>query len=112
MSILTKKRTQKISGLQSYRNVKKYGIRKNNIPKGKRMTMNNRQYHKSKDQEITFNPISKDEAKNKIKQYIIQHPEGSLTSEIIEALRIDPVTTVDTLQELKREGLVLSQAVE
>jgi hypothetical protein len=27
-------------------------------------------------------------------------------------LRIDPITTVDTLEELKHEGLVLNQAIE
>jgi hypothetical protein len=111
LSILTDKRTHKISGLRLNRNVKKYGARKNNIPKGKKTTMSTRQYHRHKDQEITFRSISKDEAKDQIRQYITQHP-GSLTSEIIEALRIDPITTVDTLRELKHEGLVLSQAVE
>ena len=74
--------------------------------------MSTRQYHnKHRDQEITFRFIGKDEAKNQIREYIAQHP-GSLTSEIIEALKIDPITTADTLEELKREGLVLSQAVE
>lgn len=111
MSILTNKKTHKIPDLRLNRNVKKYGPRKNNISKGKRTTLSTRQYHKNKDQEITFRSISKDDAKNQIRQYIIQHP-GSLTSEIIEALRIDPITTADTLHELKDEGLVLSKAVE
>jgi hypothetical protein len=111
LSILTDKRTHKIHSLRVNRNVKKYGSRKNNIPKGKRTRMGTRQYHKHKDQEIKFRLISKDEAKNQIREYITQHP-GSLTSEVIEALRIDPITTADTLEELKREGLVLSQAVE
>jgi hypothetical protein len=100
-----------MSSLQSNKNVKKYGSRKSNIPKGKKTTMSTRQYHRHKDQEITFRSIGKDEAKNQIREYITQHP-GSLTSEIIEALRIDPLTTVDILEELKHEGLVLSQAVE
>jgi hypothetical protein len=110
LSILTDNGTRRI-GLRLNRNVKKYGSRKNNIPRGKRTTMNNRQYHRQSDQEITFRSISKDEAKNEIRQYVIKHP-GSLTSEIIEALRIDPITTADSLEELKHEGLVLNQPIE
>ncbi|RLE55731.1 MAG: hypothetical protein DRJ30_03385 [Candidatus Methanomethylicota archaeon] len=50
-----------------------------------------------------FKRISKDEAKNLIKEYIHQHP-GCLTSEIIEKLELDPELVNEVLIELEREG--------
>ncbi|MDP9288176.1 MAG: hypothetical protein M3P08_08265 [Thermoproteota archaeon] len=64
------------------------------------------------EQEISFRNISKTEAKNEIQQYINKHPHGSLTSEIIEALRINPLVAVDILEEMKQEGSAFSKAVE
>jgi hypothetical protein len=101
-----------MNSLQLKRKVKKHGIHNYNIHRGKRTTMSRAPHYSSKPQEITFKSISKDDAKDQIRRYITQHPEGSLTSQIIEALRIDPITTVDTLEELKHEGLVLNQAIE
>lgn len=92
--------------------VKKHGIRNHNIHRGKRAAMTPRRQYEVKNQEITFRSISKNDAKDQIRRYITQHPQGSLTSEIIETLRIDPITTVDTLEELKQEGLVLNQPIE
>jgi len=101
-----------MNSLQLKRKVKKHGIRNHNTYRGKGLAMTPGRHYEVKSQEITFRSISKDDAKDQIKRYINQHPNGSLTSQIIEALRIDPITVVDTLEDLKREGLVLNQAIE
>jgi len=62
--------------------------------------------------EINFRSIDKADAKKEIQNYINKHPEGSLTSKIIETLRIDPLLTSDILEEMKQEGLTFSKPVE
>jgi Mn-dependent DtxR family transcriptional regulator len=55
--------------------------------------------------------IDKATAKSEIQEFINKYP-GSLTSEIIEKLRIEPPFAVDVLRELKNEGLPVSQPVD
>jgi predicted transcriptional regulator len=57
---------------------------------------------------IHLRKIRKDTAKQLIHEFIIRNP-GSMTSEIIERLRIDPVLAVETLKELKQNDSVLSR---
>jgi DNA-binding MarR family transcriptional regulator len=54
--------------------------------------------------------IEKSTAKREIQDYIDKHP-WSLTSEIIENLRIEPPMAVRVLKELKKEGLAVSKPV-
>lgn len=110
MSILTGERTHR-TVVRVGRNAKKYRSHKKNAPRGKKTIMDDGQYRRDEDREIIFKPINRDEAKGRIRRYVTRHP-GSLTSEIIESLAIDPIMLVDILEELKSEGLVLSQAVE
>ena len=60
---------------------------------------------------ITFRyNIEESTAKKEIQDYIHKHP-WSLTSEIIENLRIEPPMAVKVLKELKNEGLAVSKPV-
>jgi Mn-dependent DtxR family transcriptional regulator len=61
---------------------------------------------------ITFRyNIEKSTAKNEIQDYINNNP-GALTSDVIEKLRIEPPLAVEIIQELKNEGLIVSQPLE
>jgi hypothetical protein len=57
---------------------------------------------------IHLRKMRKDTAKQLIREFINQNP-GSLTSEIIEGLRIDPVLAIETLKELKQDDSVSSR---
>jgi DNA-binding MarR family transcriptional regulator len=60
---------------------------------------------------ITFRyNIEKSTAKREIQDFVNKHP-WSLTSEIIEQLRIEPPLTIKVLKELKKEGLAVSKPV-
>jgi hypothetical protein len=97
---------------QLHRNVKKDKLSKDHH----RIRRNRREMttidHKHKQEIITFRDIDKAEAKKEIQNYLNEHPEGSLTSRIIESLRIDPLLTSNILEELKHEGLALSKSIE
>ena len=49
-------------------------------------------------------------AKREIQNFVNKHP-WSLTSEIIEQLRIEPPLAIKVLKELKKEGLAVSKPV-
>jgi CDP-glycerol glycerophosphotransferase (TagB/SpsB family) len=60
---------------------------------------------------ITFRyNIEKSIAKSEIQNFVNKHP-WSLTSEIIEQLRIEPPLAINVLKELKKEGLTVSKPV-
>ena len=60
---------------------------------------------------ITFRyNIEKSIAKREIQDFVNKHP-WSLTSEIIEQLRIEPPLAIKVLKELKKEGLAVSKPV-
>jgi predicted transcriptional regulator len=61
--------------------------------------------------EIRLRRIDKADARKKIQHYINKNP-GCLTSEIIEGLLIEPGLAMQTLEELKRDDLVLSKDIE
>jgi len=61
--------------------------------------------------EVEFRRIPKDEAKKLIKEYIKNNP-GCFTSEIIEALHLDPKLVIEILHELEEKGEVLSREPE
>jgi hypothetical protein len=66
---------------------------------------------KSVTRSITFRyNIEKSTAKREIQDFVNKHP-WSLTSEIIEQLRIEPPLTIKVLKELKKEGLAVSKPV-
>jgi predicted transcriptional regulator len=55
--------------------------------------------------------MTKDTKRQLIREFINRNP-GSTTSEIIERLNIDPITTVQMLQELKQNDLIFSKPLE
>jgi len=57
---------------------------------------------------IEFKVLPREEAVKLIEDYIEKHP-GCLTSEIIEALQLDPSLVVDILRELEEKGEVESR---
>jgi hypothetical protein len=87
--------------------IKKPRFRSYPIRRGRRLAES-----RINEQEISFRNINKREAKNEIQEYINKHPQGSLTSEIIEALRINPLIAEDILEEMKQEGSTFSKLVE
>jgi hypothetical protein len=87
--------------------IKKPRFRSYRIRRGRRMIQS-----RTNEQEISFRNINKTEAKKEIQNYINEHPEGSLTSKIIETLRIDPLLTSNILEEMRQEGLTFSKPVE
>ena len=60
---------------------------------------------------IEFKVLPREEAVKLIEDYIEKHP-GCLTSEIIEALQLDPSLVVDILRELEEKGEVESREPE
>lgn len=60
---------------------------------------------------IEFKVLPRKEAVKLIEDYIEKHP-GCLTSEIIEALQLDPSLVVDILRELEEKGEVESREPE
>ncbi len=54
---------------------------------------------------LEFRKISKDAAKELIRDYVLKNP-GCLTSEIIENLKLDPELVVQILKELEEEGVI------
>jgi Mn-dependent DtxR family transcriptional regulator len=60
---------------------------------------------------IHLRRMRKGMAKQLIHEFITRNP-GSMTSEIIERLRIDPVLAVQTLKELKQDDSVISKPLE
>jgi len=61
------------------------------------------------DRNMPFRRITIEQAKKEIQEYIDKHNDGSFTSEIIEALLIEPAIVIDALLELKRDGKTLDQ---
>lgn len=60
---------------------------------------------------IEFRTVPNDEAKNLVLSYVDSHPNAR-TSEIIEALKLDPDLAVTVLDELSKEGKLESQDVK
>jgi ribosomal protein S25 len=83
----------------------------NKVRSPKKFNLKNNSAKKSVVSELTFRyNIKKSTAKKEIQDYIHKHP-WSLTSEIIENLRIEPPMAVKILKELKNEGLAVSKPV-
>lgn len=65
---------------------------------------------KPNEEEITFQTIDKDEAKQKILKHIEKHP-GCKTSDIIFSLNIEPTQVLEILKELKEGEIVQSKSI-